>query len=123
MMAIWEMDLCVKVIDNVDITFVGMIVIICMLCTLDVHECENGQDNCNANAVCSNTPGAFDCNCRSGLFGDGEICISKYITIIIYSFIIITECERCIQLKSNFPKLSSMAASIHNYRSIGAQTC
>ena len=50
--------------------------------TLDVHECENGQDNCNANAVCSNTPGAFDCYCRNGHFGDGEICISESYHII-----------------------------------------
>ena len=51
--------------------------LIVLLHYVDIHECENGQDNCGVNAVCSNTQGSFDCRCRIGHFGDGEVCISK----------------------------------------------
>ncbi|WP_437284977.1 FG-GAP-like repeat-containing protein [Sorangium sp. So ce406] len=42
-------------------------------CT-DVNECALGTDNCDANAACTNTPGAFTCACNAGYEGDGVTC-------------------------------------------------
>ena len=45
---------------------------------IDIDECENGQDNCSVHAVCHNTPGSYDCDCKDGFIGDGIVCISMY---------------------------------------------
>ncbi|WP_437575223.1 FG-GAP-like repeat-containing protein [Sorangium sp. So ce887] len=42
-------------------------------CT-DVNECALGTDNCDANAACTNTAGAFTCACNAGYSGDGVTC-------------------------------------------------
>ncbi|WP_044986365.1 FG-GAP-like repeat-containing protein [Sorangium cellulosum] len=42
-------------------------------CT-DVNECALGTDNCDANAACANTTGAFTCACNAGYEGDGVTC-------------------------------------------------
>ena len=39
--------------------------------SLDVNECELGEDNCHANADCMNTEGSFECECKTGYRGDG----------------------------------------------------
>lgn len=41
---------------------------------LDINECADGIDNCNANADCTNTDGSFDCACQTGYTGDGRNC-------------------------------------------------
>ncbi|XP_019199635.1 PREDICTED: putative wall-associated receptor kinase-like 16 [Ipomoea nil] len=38
----------------------------------DVDECENGQNNCSKNAICSNTEGGYECSCKKGYRGDGK---------------------------------------------------
>ena len=43
----------------------------------DIDECASGTDNCDANAVCTNTHGSFTCTCRSGYSGDGDTCTGK----------------------------------------------
>ena len=40
----------------------------------DVNECAVGTDNCDANAVCTNTIGSFTCGCQSGYAGSGVTC-------------------------------------------------
>ena len=40
---------------------------------LDVDECENGTDNCHANANCTDTVGSFSCSCLPGYRGDGVL--------------------------------------------------
>ena len=45
---------------------------------IDIDECENGQDNCSVHAVCHNTPGSYECDCKDGFIGDGIVCISMY---------------------------------------------
>ena len=43
---------------------------------LDVNECL--ATPCDANAVCTNTPGSFTCACSNGYSGDGMTCTGQY---------------------------------------------
>lgn len=43
----------------------------------DIDECAIGSDNCDINAVCTNTLPGFTCICSSGYTGDGEMCTGK----------------------------------------------
>ena len=38
---------------------------------VDVDECTDETDNCDANAACTNTDGSFTCACNTGYSGDG----------------------------------------------------
>jgi cysteine-rich repeat protein len=40
----------------------------------DVDECMEDLDNCDPNALCTNTAGGFTCACKEGYFGDGLLC-------------------------------------------------
>ena len=39
-----------------------------------VDQCADGTHTCDANAVCTDKTGGFDCACVSGYYGDGETC-------------------------------------------------
>ena len=39
-----------------------------------MNECEIGFHNCHANADCINTDGSFECSCKDGYQGDGNVC-------------------------------------------------
>ena len=41
----------------------------------DIDECTSDMDNCNFDAMCTNTPGNFSCACNLGYSGDGVICV------------------------------------------------
>ena len=41
---------------------------------LDVDECVKKDDNCHADAACSNTKGAWECFCNQGYEGNGTHC-------------------------------------------------
>ena len=43
----------------------------------DIDECIEGTDDCDDNAVCTNTEGSFTCECESGYTGNGRICSGK----------------------------------------------
>ena len=43
----------------------------------DTDECALSMDNCDQNAVCMNTIGAFVCSCNDGFSGDGVTCTGK----------------------------------------------
>ena len=43
--------------------------------SIDIDECTTNP--CDANAVCLNTNGSFDCTCRPGFDGDGKVCKGK----------------------------------------------
>ena len=41
---------------------------------LDLDECGTNNDDCDRNAICSNSIGTFTCACNSGFSGDGRSC-------------------------------------------------
>ena len=52
--------------------------IINLYCISDDDECTLGTDNCDTNAICTNTPaGSFTCTCNAGYTGDGTTCTGK----------------------------------------------
>ncbi|CAI8042373.1 Dendrite extension defective protein 1, partial [Geodia barretti] len=52
--------------------------IICLLVGVksyeDIDECALGLDDCDENAICTNTEGCYICTCREGYCGDGRNC-------------------------------------------------
>ena len=46
-------------------------------CLLDIDECGLRTDNCDNNAMCTNAPGGFVCDCLPGFDGDGIDCNGK----------------------------------------------
>ena len=46
-------------------------------CIPDINECFEKTDNCDINAVCTNTPGGYNCTCKPGFTdvdGAGKTC-------------------------------------------------
>ena len=41
---------------------------------VDVDECASGRNNCNSQAMCTNTVGSFKCTCLGLYYGDGVTC-------------------------------------------------
>ena len=55
-----------------------------LICTftfysLDIDECTEESDNCDANTVCTNTDGSFTCACNTGYSGDGVTCTGEFL--------------------------------------------
>lgn len=48
----------------------------------DVNECKDDLHTCHANALCTNTAGAYICRCKRGFQGDGKTCRGKESHII-----------------------------------------
>eukprot|EP00667_Euglena_gracilis_P000032 EG_transcript_32 len=40
----------------------------------EVDECAAGSHNCNPNAICTNLPSTFSCQCKEGYYGNGVSC-------------------------------------------------
>ena len=50
----------------------------CRPCFLsDIDECVTGDNNCDSHADCQNTPGSYNCICRSGFVMTDGACIGK----------------------------------------------
>ncbi|MBL8785005.1 MAG: hypothetical protein JNJ59_08910, partial [Deltaproteobacteria bacterium] len=41
---------------------------------VDIDECAAATDNCSDDAICTNTPGTFACDCKAGFSGNGVTC-------------------------------------------------
>ncbi len=50
----------------------------------EVDECEEGLDDCDENATCTDTPDGYDCDCNDGYTGDGFDC--ELIQVLNLSF-------------------------------------
>lgn len=48
-----------------------------MIFTLDINECDNGDNDCHLNASCYNVPGGYYCQCNQGFAGNGTFCEGK----------------------------------------------
>jgi len=64
--------------------------------SIDINECSTNNGGCDAQAVCTNTPGSFSCSCKSGYSGNGFNCLGNsflnshiiyYLYLSIYFFI------------------------------------
>lgn len=42
--------------------------------SVDINECTEDTDNCDQDAMCTNTRGSFSCTCNIGFSGDGTNC-------------------------------------------------
>ena len=42
----------------------------------DFDECASDAFTCDENAICINTVGTFDCECKLGFYGDGQSCFT-----------------------------------------------
>ena len=55
----------------------------------DINECNSDALNeCDSNALCTNTEGFYVCRCVRGYQGDGRYCVGK---IIILCFVVRTK--------------------------------
>ena len=45
-----------------------------LFCLADVDECVEGLDDCDVNALCTDTVGSFTCDCLDGFVGNGITC-------------------------------------------------
>ena len=50
--------------------------------SIDIDECEKGEDNCDEDAQCDNTIGSFECTCNSGYEGPGDNCTGKFVFVL-----------------------------------------
>ena len=54
----------------------------------DVNECNSDALNeCDSNALCTNTEGFYVCRCIGGYQGDGRVCTGKIISRTFNSFL------------------------------------
>ena len=52
---------------------------------MPINECALGLDNCDVNAVCTDTATSFECACLSGYSGYGVNCTGKIVSSSIVS--------------------------------------
>ena len=55
--------------------------------SLDTDECASPETNeCDLNAMCTNTEGSYVCRCKKGYTGDGKICSGKIRSCFFVAF-------------------------------------
>ena len=55
------------------------LIVCCFNFFLDVNECLTDKANeCDSNAVCTNTEGSYVCRCKRGFSGDGDNCSGMF---------------------------------------------
>ncbi|MBI5534774.1 MAG: S8 family serine peptidase [Deltaproteobacteria bacterium] len=43
---------------------------------VDIDECSLGKHDCSVHATCTNTPGSWQCQCKSPYSGNGKVCLA-----------------------------------------------
>jgi EGF domain/RTX calcium-binding nonapeptide repeat (4 copies) len=61
---------------------------------VDIDECAENRDNCDANATCSNTAGGFTCTCNTGFEGNGVTCVEFCTPITVGAGV-----QRCVRIR------------------------
>ena len=65
-----------------------------------MDECTAEETNdCDSNALCSNTDGSYVCRCNEGYFGDGRNCTGKS-ELIVFCFFLRCAEVRAVPLRS-----------------------
>ena len=91
---------------------------------LDIDECENnGTFYCDDNANCTNTFGAYICECNSGFTGDGSSCMGQlYFKHYIHSTLTDSQAVfyfqnrlQCSNKKMLLPNLTTSLITLFNY--------
>lgn len=83
---------------------------------LDINECASEDNNeCDSNALCTNTEGSYVCRCIKGYTGDGKNCTGKlpcsfslsstwftfYFPLILLIYFTNLDLDECARLESN----------------------
>ena len=71
----------------------------------DINECEDGLDDCDPFADCTNTVGSFECQCQEGFTGDGRECIISQPSLVNECETGVHDCSpfaKCIDLDNGF---------------------
>ena len=50
-----------------------------LIFVLDVDECANNTDSCDANSYCNNTVGSYNCTCYPEYTGNGTLCTGNFL--------------------------------------------
>ena len=70
---------CMHDLCRTRLIWLAPIIMVHLLCTPGINECEVGADNCAADSTCTDTLGNFECTCNPGFSGDGIVaCISEF---------------------------------------------
>ena len=54
-------------------------------CT-DINECDNGQNDCDRDAICSNTIRSYSCTCDTGYYGNGIQCSAAHAVLVLSNY-------------------------------------
>lgn len=47
---------------------------------LDIDECDTEEHSCSADAVCNNTRGSYNCDCKPGYSGDFSSFLTHHVS-------------------------------------------
>ena len=65
----------VAVINDNHMNAISMDCFVCLI--IDINECSSSSHGCDANAVCNNVQGSYNCACKAGYSGDGKNCTGE----------------------------------------------
>ena len=76
------------IISTFKIITITVIVMLIIIYNPDVNECQSDALNeCEPNALCTNTEGSYICRCLRGFEGDGRQCIGKAVFSFHFSHV------------------------------------
>ena len=84
----WVLKHVFPVISTIKIIIITIIIILIIIYNPDVDECQSDALNeCEPNALCTNTEGSYICRCLRGFEGDGRQCIGKAVVSFHFSHV------------------------------------